>query len=485
MKLPQPWKLHTFWRIKIMKFSKIVAVSVLALGLASCGNAALTFEGRTLEKGKVGVEYTADISTGDKEVSYEVDYSSELPAGLELSGEGVISGIPQVDGKFTFNLVAVKGEKFTMANFSLEIEGGELSYAGSTLREGTVNKAYLASVNTATGSDKITYKLKAGETLPGGLVLSEAGEISGTPTEECESKSFVVLASAAGCKDAEATFSITIKPGKQIIDNLDHIVYEGKTLDDGEVGEEYYQDLASAYGVKGITYKVKYVGGLGFPKGLKLNNGILTGTPTDSTYGKLHFQVIASADGFDSVTADFYVEIKDKYQKTDEFEAEYIYVDNLVGAGYSGSNSGRNMIQTFQNASNKHVIGYLNAEVTLTFHIQASETTSAKLSMTLGTENGDMVLDKNTFAIAVNDAAVEYGSVAVDSDGANQDIRFHEHEITPTIQLQKGDNVLTFTVKKVASGEGTSSARGPLFDKINLKQYSGETGWRPKLANIK
>ncbi len=461
-----------------------VFLTALCLNIASCSSSAnFSFEGRALEKGKVGVAYSEDISIGDKEVTYEIDYDSELPLGLELSSDGILSGTPAQDGDFTFVLIAVKGESFLSADFTLQIDPGELSYEGRKLPNGKVGTSYLRSVATATGNESIQYSLKEGSTLPEGLVLSKEGEISGTPETEGD-YSFTIVAKAEGCKDSEAVFTLTIEKGQAVIDNLGYIVFEGSKLPDGLVGTEYYQSLATAYGVKNISYKVKYVGGIGFPKGLSFKNGILTGTPTDSTYGSLKFQVVASAEGYDSVTADFEVQILDPEVDTKTFEAEYIYVDNLVGAGYSGSNSGRNMIQAFANASNGYVIGYLNAAVTLTFHINASEATTSSLSMRLGTENGTMTLSQTTFKVNVNGTNIDYGSITVQEDGSNQETKFKDYSVSSSINLQQGDNTILFSVLKVADGEGTSSARGPLFDRIDLNPTSGKTSWRPKLANL-
>lgn len=462
--------------------SSVVFSSVLT----SCGSKdeKLTYEGRELTKAKVGVEYNENVSLNKDGVTYEIDYDSDLPTGLELSSEGIIFGTPEIDGTFEFSIVAVKGKTFAIGQFSMTVIGGDISFTGSTLPNGKENEPYLRTIATATGSDSIKYTLKEGSTLPEGLDLAEDGEISGTPTTKVENHQFIVVAKAQGCSDKEATFTITIEEGKEIIDNLDHIEFEGKTLDVGEVGDEYYQNLATAYGVKGITYKIKYVGGIGLPKGLTFKNGIISGKPTDSTYGKLKFQVVASATGFTSVTKDFYLEIKDKYVATNDFEAEYIYVDNLVGAGYSGSNSGKNMIQEFKNASNTHVVGYLNTEITLTFNITSSVATSADLSMFLGTENGAMTLNQTTFRVVVNDANIAYDPISINEDGEKQEIKFHEHMVNPKINLLAGDNVLQFKVLKVADGEGTSSAKGPLFDKIKITGNTGEVGWRPKVANL-
>ncbi len=142
------------------------------------------------------------------------------------------------------------------------------------------------------------------------------------------------------------------------------------------------------------------------------------------------------------------------------------------------------MIQKFANASNGYVIGYLNTDITLTFNITSTVETSADLTMVLGTENGPLTLNQDTFRIIVNDTNIEYSQILVSEDGAKQETKFHDYKVTPKINLVAGDNVIQFTVLKVANGEGTSSAKGPLFDKIQISGNTGEVGWRPKVANL-
>lgn len=471
-----------------MKQRKILAFlfSTLFLtgGLVSCqDNSKPDFTGRILKGGKVGIEYEESIALKRSGVTYEIDYDSDLPLGLELSSDGIISGIPEMDGDFKFDIVAVSGRYYTIANFQMSIEGGEITFEGKTLPNGKENEPYVATI---TDDEKITVKVKDGSSLPEGLSLSSDGVISGTPTQAIDNCQVVIVASSQGCKDKEATFIITIVKGEHKQTDLGYIVFEGFDLELGEVGDDYHQSVATAYGVTGITYKFKAVGGIALPKGLKFINGIVSGKPKDSSYGRMKFQVIASAEGFTSVTAEFTIEIRDKYLATDNFEAEYIYVDNLVGAGYSGSNSGKNMIQKFANASNGNVVGYLNTEITLTFNIQSQQATSANLTLTLGTENGTLTLDQTTFLVKVNDENIVYSPITVIEDGSGTaDTKFHDYNISVPVPLIEGTNVFTFTVLKVAGGEGTSSARGPLFDKISLSSYQGEVGWRPKLANVK
>lgn len=84
-----------------------------------------------------------------------------------------------------------------------------IAYTGAVLNEATLNKAYTASVATATGADGITYSVKSGK-LPDGLSLSAAGEITGTPTAAVENAEFSVEAKADGATSATATFTLTV-----------------------------------------------------------------------------------------------------------------------------------------------------------------------------------------------------------------------------------------------------------------------------------
>ena len=124
-----------------MKQRKILAFlfSTLFLtgGLVSCqDNSKPDFTGRILKGGKVGIEYEESIALKRSGVTYEIDYDSDLPLGLELSSDGIISGIPEMDGDFKFDIVAVSGRYYTIANFQMSIEGGEITFEGKTLPNG-------------------------------------------------------------------------------------------------------------------------------------------------------------------------------------------------------------------------------------------------------------------------------------------------------------------------------------------------------------
>ena len=74
---------------------------VLACGLGAAlfcitgcsGN--VKFEGKALEGAKVGEAYNQSVSIGQDGMTYELDYTDNLPLGLVLAEDGTITGTPE------------------------------------------------------------------------------------------------------------------------------------------------------------------------------------------------------------------------------------------------------------------------------------------------------------------------------------------------------------------------------------------------------
>lgn len=471
------------------KISKIFCLLLtVCLGLMAVAGCAIFSSETTLKDGQVGVEYSDSIAAGSRDMFYDLDYDSSLPKGLTLWGDGAITGIPMEAGTFEFTAVAINtnDEEFT-AEFSMTIAGAELSYTATALPDATTGEPYQQNIGTATGMPEITYSVKEGSTLPAGLALSAEGILSGRPTEAVESASFTVVASASGCDPVEAMFTLKVLQGEDADETLGYIKFEDFTLPEGLVGEAYSQDIFRAEGVPGITYSVRFTSGKGLPQGLAYDSelGLISGTPTDSTHGPITFRVTAKAEGYDSVTVMVTLNVMDVYVATGKLEAEYIYVNDLSGAGYSSAPSGTGLIQSAPGASNGFFLGYLNKAMSFSFEFTATQATSAKLTLHLGSEVGNFTYDPSMFAITVNGEELDYGSFDVKQIGTSvSDFGFTAIELSPSVNLVQGDNVITFEIFNSDKATGTFNAVGCLFDCIEFKGYGGEIGWRPKVANV-
>ncbi len=490
----------------LMPMLLCLAGLISMLVLSACGGGekkSFEFEGKTLESGRIGVAYSADLSIHEEDVFYELDYSSTFPRGLSMDDTGKISGTPREAGSFSFTIVAYNDQAEKQASFQLTIEKGTLSYSGKTLDDATAGEAYIQYLGTATGSDSIRYQLKNGSILPEGLSLEEeSGKLSGTPAEAADTISFTIVASADGCEDAEAVFTLSVQEGTPALpEDLGKIVFENLTLPDGFVGEEYTESIAKAYGVPGISYAIKYVNGVGLPKGLSFDKelGMITGTPVTSTVGTMRFQVVASADGYDSVVRNVLLRVYDQYVETTRFEAEYIDVSKLTGSGYSSSPQGKNMIQPQRDfgeveVSNQHALGYLHKSVAFRFEFTSDKAVTAQLDLRLGTELGDIIFDPSLLGIKVNDAVLEYKAFVLDdpdNDAATKDFSTIS---VGTIDIREGDNVIEFEIFELTEEnnpydeplpDGTMKAKGPIFDYIELTGTGdARIGWRPVVANL-
>lgn len=467
----------------------LLSMCIIMTGIVGC--APFSFAGKTLSSGRVGTEYTDSIATaGFNDIFYDLDYESDLPSGLVIWEDGTITGVPEEAGTFTFTAVAIDMEdEEYYADFTLTIESGSIEYSATALPAGKTGEPYLQDIGTATGMPEITYTLKEGSSLPAGLTVSESGELSGIPTEVTEGTNFTVIATASGCDPAEATFSIVIEQGEQVDEDLGYIVFEDFTLPDATVGEAYNQSVRMAYGVPGITYSFRFSAGNGLPEGMTYSNelGLISGTPANSTHGAITIRVTASAEGYESVTARVTLTVYDVYVATNRLEAEYIYLDDLSGAGYSSSPSGTSMIQGNSNASNGYWLGYLNKAIEFSFNFTSSQATSAKITLSLGSEIGNFTYTRDLFRIYVNGTEVDYGSIEMTQIGSTvSDYGFTRVTLSPSVQLNEGDNVITFEIMQTSvQPEGTTFwAFGCLFDYVEFSDYMGEIGWRPKVANL-
>jgi hypothetical protein len=472
------------------KVKALLAAALLLVGLTACGGGTdFQFEGKTLAPGSVGAAYNDTVSAGAEDIYYELDYDDNLPLGLYLAEDGAVTGTPEEAGDFTFTIFATDPEdNYKEAEFSIHIEKGALSYTGKALEDGAAGEPYVQSVGTAAGAEGVTYALKADSALPAGLSLAEDGQISGVP-EASGSAEITVVASANGCDPVEAVFTLNISEGSAEAagpTDLGHIVFEGWTLPDGQVGEAYSESVRKAYGVPNISYEIKYIGGIGFPKGVSFNElGVIAGTPGDSTSGVMRFNIIASAEGCEPVSVECQLRIYDVYEQTNVMEAEHIDVSSLKGAGYSGSASGLAMIQSYAKASGGKALGYLNTAASFEFAITSTEETTANLI--LGTEWGDLTLTPKTFKVYVNGQELDYGSIAIPDNGAGNDMAFDRYTLSPSVSLKAGENIIGFEIldSEDTGGVGTATAKGPIFDCLEIGGASCEIGWRPRVANTK
>ncbi len=147
--------------------------------------------------------------------------------------------------------------------------GMGISLSPGSLSNGTVGSAYSQTITASNGASPYTFAVTSGS-LPAGLTLSNAGELSGTPTAAGTSNFTVTATDANGCTGnksyslAVACPTITITPS-----SLSGPVKKGVA---------FSQTYSASGGTAPYTFVV-LTGTL--PTGLTLTSaGVLSGTPT-------------------------------------------------------------------------------------------------------------------------------------------------------------------------------------------------------------
>lgn len=246
----------------------------------------------------VGLAYNTSITAtgGTAPYTYALTVGS-LPAGLNLSTAGVISGTPTAGGTYHFTIKATDSSTGTNAPFeSLEAYSMVVQAPTITLSPSSVTAVaagtYVSQTITASGgTSSYTYAVTGGS-LPNGVSLSASGDLSGTPTA-VGTFNFTITASdstaVSGPYTGSQAYSWTIGTPTVTVDTT--------TVANGRVGANYQQSVIVSNGVGPYTYSI--VGSLpaGLAVGTVSGNGAILGTPTEAGTFNFTFTATDSSTG--------------------------------------------------------------------------------------------------------------------------------------------------------------------------------------------
>lgn len=227
-----------------------------------------------LPYGVLGESYAVQIAA-----SYNPAFSllaGSLPAGLELTGTGMVTGTPTVAGPYNFTVLATNVAGTTNRTYDLEVFGQPVFATPSPLPSGVVGQPY--STQVVVDNHPTFIGLLSGG-LPAGLGLTASGMVTGTPVQ-IESASFTLIATnVVGSTTQAYDLAIDGPP----------VFVSTSPLPVGFLGIAYSNQILA------VGEPIFSLVGGSLPDGLSLgDDGLVSGTPTATN--AFNFTVRATND---------------------------------------------------------------------------------------------------------------------------------------------------------------------------------------------
>jgi hypothetical protein len=252
----------------------------------------LTISSSSLPAGTQSSTYASTLQAAGGTAPYTWSISSgNLPSGLSLASNGVVSGSPKASGNFSFGVTvkdAGSPAQTASATITLSIvaSGTPLAISSTALPAGTQNQGYSTALNATGGTAPYAWSILSGA-LPAGIgLVSNTGVISGTPSVSgTASLTIQVTDASSPVQSATVKLSLTVSPLP--------LVLTTSSLPSGTKGASYSSSLQATGGQTPYIWSI--TGSL--PAGLILSptTGQISGTPTAT--GSANFTATVTDSG--------------------------------------------------------------------------------------------------------------------------------------------------------------------------------------------
>ncbi len=265
----------------LVRYASVLLIVSMVVGFSGCGGGAqsapstptgpapLKIETATVSNTVINGSYSLTLTVSGGTAPYTWTLASgNLPPGLTLSPAGQISGTATTPGSYVFTLQVKDASGQTLTRqYTLTVSSITLSIDTTSLPTATIGTAFNQNLNASGGTGTLTFSVASG-TLPPGITLSAAGNLSGTPTA-VGSFSFSVQVTDSASQTVARQF--------QLVVNATALQLLTQSVPSGTVGTPYSTTLSASGGSTPYTWAISS-GSL--PAGLSLSAaGVISGTP--------------------------------------------------------------------------------------------------------------------------------------------------------------------------------------------------------------
>ena len=222
-----------------------------------------------LRTGTIGESYadTLKATGGDGTYAWSV-IGSDMPPGITLTPSGVFRGRARTPGEWALTLQVTSVGLASQKVLNLYTEHPDVAILTRDIPGAEVGITYSSYLLADGGDGEYAWSIASGA-LPQGMNLSEAGEISGTPTVTDTTSFSVRVTSSEQTADSVLAMEIVAGP----------LTITTSSLSSGEIGSNFDQTI-EVTGGDGTNYAWSLTSGE-LPPGLGLgSSGSITGTPT-------------------------------------------------------------------------------------------------------------------------------------------------------------------------------------------------------------
>ncbi|MCC6390036.1 MAG: putative Ig domain-containing protein [Bryobacterales bacterium] len=217
--------------------------------------------------------------------------TGSLPAGMQLTTAGLLTGAPTQTGVYTFTVQVTDSASHSATQvMSITVVAAGFSIVTTTLPVATIGVNYSFPIQQQGGTAPIMWSLTGGQFPAGITLVSNSGLLTGLATLQAINSVIITATDSTG-KIASKTFTLTVNP---------QLTVSTTSLPGGSVGQAYNQTLFASGG-SGSGYTWTLQSGT-LPAGLTLASatGVISGTPSANGTSSFTVQVADSAGGIAS-----------------------------------------------------------------------------------------------------------------------------------------------------------------------------------------